>query len=132
MFFFTASLRNHTDKWCQQNCNPDSVPELRGINSQICEQLFKKINRHKNCLSMNEARFFLFFLYLYEIHNLECEGMTILADPREEFKWQSLQDEENEVEGMKSQSAPRFFVRKITSPPSQCARAQSNKNWGPN
>ena len=47
---------------------------------------------------MNEARFFLFFLYLYEIHNLECEGMTILADPREEFRWQSLQDEENEVE----------------------------------
>ena len=86
-------FRNHIDKWCQKNCNPDAVPELKGVNSQVCEQLFKKINSHKNCISMNEARFGLFFLYQYELHNLDIEKMTILADPREEYRWDLIKQE---------------------------------------
>ena len=25
---------NHVDRWCQDNCNPDSVKELSGVNTQ--------------------------------------------------------------------------------------------------
>ena len=89
-FCSMAPFRNHVDQWCHSNCNPDSVPELAGVNSQICEQLFKKINSHKNCRKMNESRFGLFFLYQYEIHNLEIENRTILADPREEVRWDNI------------------------------------------
>ena len=39
---------------------------------------------------MNEARFTLFFLYQYELHNLDVEQMTILADPRQEYRWLNL------------------------------------------
>ena len=78
------------DQWCHSNCNPDSVPELSGVNSQVCEQLFKKINSHRNCRNMNEPRFGLFFLYQYEIHNLEIEHQTIPADPREDVRWNNI------------------------------------------
>ena len=93
-------FRNHVDAWCQQNCNPDDCQALKGVNSQICEQLFKKINSHKNCLSMNEARFSMFFLYQYELHNLDVERMTILADPRHEFRWLNLKNEELHLEDL--------------------------------
>ena len=39
---------------------------------------------------MNESRFGLFFLYQYEIHNLEIENRTILAAPREEVRWANI------------------------------------------
>ena len=42
---------------------------------------------------MNEARFGLFFLYQYELHNLDIEKMTILADPREEYRWDLISQE---------------------------------------
>ena len=85
-------FRNHVDEWCQQNCNPENVPLLKGVNTQVCEQLFKKVNSHRNCKSFNEARFFLFFLYQFDIHNLCIEGMeSKMADPREEFRWQNIQ-----------------------------------------
>ena len=79
------------DKWCQENCNPENVPLLSGVNTQVCEQLFKKVNSHRNCKSFNEARFFMFFLYQFDIHNLSIEGLeTKMADPREEFRWQNI------------------------------------------
>ena len=87
-------FRNHVDRWCHDNCNPDVDSALKGVNSQVCEQLFKKINSHKNVLSMNEARFSLFFLYQYELHNLDIEGMTVMADPRAEFRWLKVNLEE--------------------------------------
>ena len=89
-FCSMAPFRNHVDQWCHSNCNPDSVPELAGVNSQICEQLFKKINSHKNCRKMNESRFGLFFLYQYDVHNLDIENRTILADPREGVRWDNI------------------------------------------
>ncbi len=39
---------------------------------------------------MNEARFSLFYLYQYEIHNLDIENKTILADPRSEVRWENI------------------------------------------
>lgn len=84
-------FRNHVDPWCQEHCNPEGVAAIHGVNTQVCEQLFKKVNSHKNCKSFNEARFFLFFLYQFDIHNLSIEGMeTKMADPREEFRWENI------------------------------------------
>ena len=40
----------------------------------------------------------MFFLYQYELHNLDVERMTILADPRHEFRWLNLKNEELHLE----------------------------------
>ena len=85
-------FRNHVDPWCQANCNPEGVPSLQGVNTQVCEQLFKKINSHKNCKSFNEARFFMFFIYQFDIHNLAIEGLeSKMADPRDDFRWENIE-----------------------------------------
>jgi hypothetical protein len=36
-------FKNHVDKWCQEHCDPYKVKYLEGLNTQICEQLFKKL-----------------------------------------------------------------------------------------
>ena len=85
-------FRNHVDPWCQENCNPEGVESLQGVNTQVCEQLFKKVNSHKNCKSFNEDRFFMFFIHQFGIHNLAIEGLeTKMADLREEFRWENIQ-----------------------------------------
>ena len=84
-------FRNHVDPWCQENLNPQHVENLKGVNTQICEQLFKKVNAHKNCKSFNESRFFLFFLYNFDLHNMSIEGIVSkMADPREDFRWSNI------------------------------------------
>ena len=95
-------FRNHVDPWCMENCNPEGVPILKGVNTQVCEQLFKKVNSHKNCKSFNESRFFLFFLYQFDIHNLSIDGLeSKMADPREEFRWENIKVEEPDLEEYK-------------------------------
>ena len=36
-------FKNHTDTWCQKECNPCYVSKREGVNSSICGQL-KKIS----------------------------------------------------------------------------------------
>ena len=43
--------RNHVDPWCLANCSPkvpSNAAAVAGDNSQVCEQLFAKIGRHKH------------------------------------------------------------------------------------
>ena len=43
--------RNHVDPWCLANCSckvESNATLIRGDNSQVCEQLFAKIGRHKH------------------------------------------------------------------------------------
>ena len=35
-------LRNHADVCCMENYNPEGDPILQNVNTQVCEQLFKK------------------------------------------------------------------------------------------
>lgn len=77
---------NHVDANCHKNYNPGNVEQLKNVNTVICEQLFKGINQFKNCKSMNESHFFLFFLYNLDLHNLSKEGMICLANPVSEFR----------------------------------------------
>ena len=126
-------FRNHIDRWCQENCNPDHVKELQGVNSQVCEQLFKKINSHKNCKGMNEPRFSLFFLYQYEIHNLEIEKKTIMTDPRSDERWTNLTITDPTKEKIKT-STEKLSKRKEahqetvpdTNKPSDCEERVGN------
>lgn len=30
-------FKNHPDKWCKENCNPDKIETLDGQNTVICE-----------------------------------------------------------------------------------------------
>ena len=60
------------------------------VNTEICEQLFRKVNSHTNCKSMNEARYFLFWLYNLDLHNLDIEELVSSSDPRTEYRWMKI------------------------------------------
>ena len=78
---------NHVDAWCHENCNPQDVKHLDGVNTPICEQLFSAINKFTNAKAMNEAHFFLFFLYVFDLHNLNIEGkLRCVANPKSSFR----------------------------------------------
>ena len=81
---------NHIDLWCIENCDPNKIRELDGVNTEICEQLFRKVNSHSNCKSMNESRYFLFWLYNLDLHNLDREGLASAADPRLDYRWSKV------------------------------------------
>ena len=58
------------------------------ISTPVCEQLFKKVNKYTYCKSMNEARYFLFWMYNLDMHNLDIDGLdSCLPDPRSDFRW---------------------------------------------
>ena len=91
MYVDKFHFRNHIDPWCVENCDPTKIKELDDINTPICEQLFKKINRHTNCKSMNEARYFMFWMYNLDMHNLDIEGLdSCLPDPRSDYRWSQI------------------------------------------
>ena len=90
---------NHVDKWCHQNCNPQDVKHLDGVNTPICEQLFSAINKFTNAKAMNEAHFFLFFLYIFDLHNLNIEGkLRSVANPISEYRYDLIKSLDKEVE----------------------------------
>ena len=82
---------NHVDAWCHKNCNPADVKHLDGVNTPICEQLFSAINKYTNTKSMNEAHFFLFFLYIFDLHNLNIEGkLRSVANPFSDHRYEII------------------------------------------
>ena len=79
-FHFPGHKR--TDKYCQENCNPNSELQKLGIkkqNTPACEQAFKWLNAFKNLKTMNEPRFKMFLLYMIDLHNLHIENRVDLA-----------------------------------------------------
>ena len=79
---------NHTDRECHEKCDPKKSPYLRGVNTEVCEQLFNVINKFRNCKKMNEGNFFLFFLFLFDLHNLKIEGrLRSTAHPKSEQRY---------------------------------------------
>ena len=79
-------FKNHIDPHCHENYNPRKVPELEGVNTVICEQLFKSINAYSNCKSMNEAHFFLYFFFNLDLHNLKKEGQAYMVNPKNDVR----------------------------------------------
>ena len=86
-------FRNHVDSWCHENCDPNEFPELLDVNTQICEQTFSRINQKKNCKSMNEPHFILYWLYNLDLNNLESIGMDRTEpNPLCEFRWSQVEE----------------------------------------
>ena len=88
---------NHIDEWCIENCDPNKIRELDGVNTEICEQLFRKVNSHSNCKSMNESKYFLFWLYNLDLHNLNIEDLVCASDPRTQYRWLKLNIREVDI-----------------------------------
>ena len=108
---------NHIDLWCIQNCDPNKVKELEGVNTEVCEQLFNKVNSHSNCKSMNESRYFLFWLYNLDLHNLDIEDLTAASDPRTEYRWLKVRIKEvdlTEISKMKVEDRETNDLENLT------------------
>ena len=79
-------FKNPVDAYCHKNYNPRKLSELDCVNTVVCEHLFKDINSYKNCKSMNEAHFFIFFFYNMDLHNLRKEGLISITNPTSHFR----------------------------------------------
>lgn len=65
-------FNGHKDAWCKLNCNPNDVPELKDINTSVCEQLNFWLGGYKFMLKhMNYARFHFFLYVILNKYNLE-------------------------------------------------------------
>ena len=64
------------DPWCQKNCDSDKEPDLKDINTEVCEQLMRRVNKHLNCKSMNQATYFMFWFYMFDLQNLDMVNMA--------------------------------------------------------
>ena len=88
------NFKNHVDQYCIDNFDPYKIPELNDFNTEICEQLFKSVNSHSNYKTINEARYFLFWFYQMDLHNLDLEGMAgVLPNPHCDFRWTQFEIE---------------------------------------
>ena len=108
---------NHIDPWCIENCDPNKVRELDGVNTEVCEQLFNKVNSHSNCKSMNESKYFLFWLYNLDLHNLDREDLVAASDPRTQYRWLKITIREvdlNEITKMNIEEIDRV-IEKVES-----------------
>ena len=50
----------HKDSFCKQNCNPDKLSELIGVNTSVAEQINSWFPRYKFTKYMNQERFLFF------------------------------------------------------------------------
>jgi len=85
--------------------------DLDGVNTEVCEQLFRKVNSHSNCKSMNEGNYFLFWLYNLDLHNLDIEDLVSASDPRSDYRWQRVVIMEADLSNIKIYvDKPKFDV----------------------
>lgn len=65
-------LNNHTPSKCKTTHNCASYPELKGLNTEICEQKFQNISKLKHQMKhMNKQRYKFFFLEYINLSNLK-------------------------------------------------------------
>ena len=70
MYIDKFHFANHVGKACVEKRDPYKVEALNHVNTQAAEQLFRDVNKHSNCQAMSEAHFYLFWLYIFDLHNL--------------------------------------------------------------
>ena len=94
-FHFPGHKR--TDKYCQENCNPNvelKKLEIQKQNTPACEQAFKWLNGYKNLKTMNEPRFKMFLLYMIDLHNLHIDNrVDLVANPLNEKREEAIQNQ---------------------------------------
>ena len=67
-----------SDKYCQKENNPHNFPELKPVNSVVCEQTFNYTNHYSNLKAMNGPRYNFFWLYILDLHNNYVEDPRVL------------------------------------------------------
>ena len=71
--------------------DPFKIRALDNVNTEVCEQVFNGVNQHRNCKAMNESNYFLFWLYNFDLHNLNIEQLASCApDPRSSYRWDNI------------------------------------------
>ena len=58
--------KNHVDAYCHEHFDPNKKKDLDRVNTEICEQLFVRVNEHKNCKSMQGGQC---GFQCYQLHN---------------------------------------------------------------
>ena len=54
-------IKGHTETWCKQNCHPQEFPELKDVNTIICEQVNYWSGKYKYMMKLlNSQRLFFF------------------------------------------------------------------------
>ena len=74
-------FNNHVDPWCHKNMDPNGVESLKDINSQICEQSFRFLNKYTNVKCMNNVHFTHYFIFIIDIHNLHLTKQIFKLRP---------------------------------------------------
>lgn len=65
-------FRNHKEEhtYCRDHCDPNKCDDLKGVNTQICEQSFRWLSRFKYSMNhMTPARFAFFLVVMAEKRN---------------------------------------------------------------
>ena len=70
-------IMGHTQSWCKDKCHPDLFPDLKNVNTMVCEQINFWLGRYKHILKhMNHSRFnFFLYIILNKYNELKCEGI---------------------------------------------------------
>lgn len=70
-------FKNHVDGWCRTYCNPLKSETLKGVNTEVCEQLFSWLSKFSHISKhMNRWRFLFLILYVLDCHNEDVEGTS--------------------------------------------------------
>ena len=54
---------NHKDKWCRKNMDPNKYPELKNLNTVVCEEVNFWLSGYKYMVKHMNQEHFHFFLY---------------------------------------------------------------------
>ena len=91
--FFLFFPRGHpkSDNYCQMETNPQMFPELKPVNSVVCEQTFSFTNHYTNLKAMNRNRYNIFWIYILELHNHYIEDHRLLkVNPLSPFRMEHI------------------------------------------
>ena len=66
-------------------------PDLEAVNSNVCEQCFSWSNHYSNCKAMSSDKFASYWLYIFDLHNLQVTGtLRHTANPTSKFRMEKI------------------------------------------
>ncbi|KAJ9504674.1 hypothetical protein QJQ45_030350 [Haematococcus lacustris] len=77
-------VHNHKGVWCDKMVNPFNVPALKGVNTEVCEQRFRHINKYAGMLRrMSRERFNWTLLTIVDMdHKFRAMRLTRSSIPQ--------------------------------------------------
>jgi hypothetical protein len=85
-------IKGHTEAWCLENCDPKLYPELKGVNTEACEQTnffasgFKYTTKYQNALRFN----FNLYIIFTEFNKIKINGKYIIMDSKKVSRAQAI------------------------------------------